>query len=71
MTAEDGIIGTRDCGIRGFASMVISAASNTKTKTEHIGIIDPKIAPSEGHEEVWEHFGITASAIVSAVKSLE
>ena len=51
--------------------MVISAASNTNTKTEHIGIIDPKIAPSEGHEEVWEHFGITASAIVSAVKSLE
>ena len=71
VTAEDGIIGTRDCGIRGFASMVISAASNTNTKTEHIGIIDPKIAPSEGHEEVWEHFGITASAIVSAVKSLE
>ena len=71
MTVEDGIIGTRDSGIRGFASMVISAASNSATKTEHIGIVDPRIAPSEGHEEVWEHFGITSDAIVSAVKSLE
>ena len=51
--------------------MVISAASNSATKTEHIGIVDPRIAPSEGHEEVWEHFGITSDAIVSAVKSLE
>ena len=71
VTVEDGIIGTRDSGIRGFASMVISAASNSDAKTEHIGIVDPRIAPSEGHEEVWEHFGITSDAIVSAVKSLE
>lgn len=70
VTAEDGIIGTQSTGLRGFASMILSAASNTGKKTEHVGIIDPRIAPSEGHEEVWEHFGITSEAIVSAVRSL-
>ena len=70
VTAEDGIIGTRCIGLRGFAGLVLSAASNTGTKTEHIGIVDPRIAPSEGHDEVWEHFGITSDAIVAAVKSL-
>ena len=71
VTAEDGIIGTRCIGLRGFAGLVLSAASNTGTKTEHIGIVDPRIAPSEGHDEVWEHFGITSDAIVAAVKSLD
>ncbi len=70
VTAEDGIIGTRCTGIRGFAGLVLSAASDSGTKTEHIGIVDPRIAPSEGHDEVWEHFGITSDAIVAAVKSL-
>ena len=70
VTAEDGIIGTRCIGLRGFAGLVLSAASNTGTKTEHIGIVDPRIAPSEGHDEVWEHFGITSDAIVAAVNSL-
>ncbi len=71
VTAEDGIIGTRCIGLRGFAGLVLSAASNTGTKTEHIGIVDPRIAPSEGHDEVWEHFGITSDAILAAVKSLD
>ena len=70
VTAEDGIIGTRCTGVRGFAGLVLSAASDSGTKTEHVGIVDPRIAPSEGHDEVWEHFGITSDAIVAAVKSL-
>ena len=70
VTAEDGIIGTRCIGLRGFAGLVLSAASNTGSKTEQIGIVDPRIAPSEGHDEVWEHFGITTDAIVTAVKSM-
>ncbi len=70
VTAEDGIIGTRCTGVRGFAGLVLSAASSTGAKTEHIGITDPRIAPSEGHDEVWEHFGLTSSAIFSAAKSL-
>ncbi len=70
VTVEDGIIGTRCTGVRGFAGLVLSAASRTDSKTEHVGIVDPRIAPSEGHEEVWEHFGLTSSTIAEAVKSL-
>jgi len=70
VTSEDGIIGTRCTGVRGFAGLVLSAASDSGTKTEHVGIVDPRIAPSEGHDEVWEHFGITSDAIVAAAKSL-
>ncbi|MEE2948440.1 MAG: thiamine pyrophosphate-dependent enzyme [Verrucomicrobiota bacterium] len=70
VTVEDGIIGTRSTGVRGFAGLVLSAASRNGSKTEHVGIVDPRIAPSEGHEEVWEHFGLTSSAIANAVKSL-
>ena len=70
VTVEDGIIGTRCTGVRGFAGLVLSSASNSGTKTEHIGIVDPRIAPSEGHDEVWEHFGLTTGAIIDAAKSL-
>ncbi|SVA20110.1 uncharacterized protein METZ01_LOCUS72964, partial [marine metagenome] len=70
VTVEDGIIGTRCTGIRGFAGLVLSFASNSGTRTEHIGIVDPRIAPSEGHDEVWEHFGLTTGAIIDAAKSL-
>ena len=70
VTVEDGIIGTRYTGVRGFAGLVLSAASQTDSKTEHVGIVDPRIAPSEGHEEVWEHFGLTSNAIAEAAKSL-
>jgi hypothetical protein len=35
-----------------------------------VGIVDPRIAPSEGHDEVWAHFGITRENIVAAVESL-
>ena len=71
VTAEDGIIGTRCTGVRGFASLVLSAASDSGTRTEHVGIVDPRIAPSEGHAEVWEHFGLTSGAIADAVKSFD
>ena len=70
VTIEDGIIATRASGLRGFASLVSSAASGTGTPTEHVGIIDPRVAPSEGHAEVWEHFGLTTDALVSAVYGL-
>jgi len=71
VTAEDGIIGTRCTGVRGFAGLVLSAASDSGTRTEHVGIVDPRIAPSEGHAEVWEHFGLTSGAIADAVKSFD
>ena len=68
VTIEDGIIATRATGLRGFASLVAGAGNG---RTEHVGIVDPRVAPSEGHDEVWEHFGLTTDALVAAVKSLD
>jgi len=36
----------------------------------HVGIVDPRIAPAEGFEEVWQHFGLTADNLLAAVRSL-
>lgn len=70
VTIEDGIIGTGSTGLRGFAGFIAGAASGADIPLGHIGITDPRIAPSEGHAEVWEHFGITATALTQAVKAL-
>jgi deoxyxylulose-5-phosphate synthase len=70
VTIEDGIIGSPSTGLSGFAGMVRSAAYGTKLPLEHLGISDPQIAPSEGHLEVWEHFGITTKALIESVKRL-
>ena len=70
VTIEDGLIGNPEVGIRGFASLVQSAAVITRTPVAHVGIVDPTIAPSEGHLPMWEHFGITTEALVEAVKSM-
>ncbi|MFP6904848.1 MAG: thiamine pyrophosphate-dependent enzyme [Verrucomicrobiota bacterium] len=68
VTMEDGIIAHRGIGLRGFASIVAGLAGGTPV--DHVGIVDPRVAPSEGHEETWEHFGLTADALVAAVKGL-
>ncbi len=70
VTIEDGIIGTEATGTCGFAGIVATAAARNGIPAAHVGIEDPRIAPSEGHMEVWEHFGITADALIEAVKSL-
>ncbi len=69
VTVEDGFIGTPRTGLRGFAGLVAGAASPGQPRA-HIGITDPRIAPSEGHMETWEHFGITARAIAAAVAGI-
>jgi transketolase N-terminal domain/subunit/transketolase C-terminal domain/subunit len=69
VTVEDGIIGNRSVGLRGFASLIASNASGMRVPVAHIGITDPRIAPSDGHHEVWAHFGITREAIIAAVES--
>jgi transketolase len=66
VTIEDGLIGTADNGRIGLAGLVAGAG----LPRAHIGIVDPRIAPSEGHHEVWAHFGITAEALVEAVRAL-
>jgi len=70
VTIEDSIIATRGTGLRGFAGVVSSAAQGTGVPVDHVGIVDPRIAPSDGHMEVWEHFGITTDALIEAVTGL-
>lgn len=70
VTIEDGIIGTAGTGLRGFASVIAGLALRGGTKADFVGINDPRIAPADGHLEVWEHFGLTAEALVEAVKGL-
>jgi hypothetical protein len=70
VTIEDGIIAHRGIGLRGFAGLVAGAAYGSGVPLDHLGITDPRIAPSEGHEEVWAHFGLTAEALVEAVRGL-
>ena len=70
VTVEDGLIGCRHVGVRGFAGLVAGAACAQGLPVAHVGIIDPRVAPSEGHMETWAHFGITAEGLVEAVESL-
>jgi len=70
VTVEDGFIGTAATGIRGFAGLVTSAASGAGLPVAHVGITDPRTAPSVGHMETWAHFGITAKALMRAVQEL-
>ncbi len=70
VTVEDGLIGNKMSGLRGFAGLVSSNAYDSGLPLAHVGIVDPRIAPADGHDEVWEHFGLTTNAVVSAVRSL-
>ena len=70
VTVEDGIIGTREIGLRGFASLISSSSYGFDIPLDHIGITDPQVAPSEGHMETWDHFCLTPDFIVKSVKQL-
>ena len=70
VTVEDSLTATSTIGLRGFAGLISSAAYLHGIPLNHIGITDPRIAPSEGHIETWAHFGITTNAIIDAVKNL-
>lgn len=65
ITLEDGVIGTVDAGLRGFAAYVAGKFANCGVKVEHLGIVDPTIAPSETFLDVWAHYGMTADAIAA------
>ena len=70
VTIEDGFIGTAETGVRGFAGLVASVASQSNVKVAHLGVTDPRTAPSEGHMETWAHFGMTRAALAQAVKGV-
>ncbi|HEY2435214.1 MAG TPA: thiamine pyrophosphate-dependent enzyme [Vicinamibacterales bacterium] len=63
ITIEDGLIGTVEAGLRGFAAFVSGKLAECGMKLEHLGIADPRIAPSETFEIVWAHWGMTADAL--------
>ncbi len=68
VTIEDGLIGTPDSGLRGFAGFISSTVRGIPLT--HIGITDPRVAPSDDHMEVWRHFGLTSHNIEIAIKKL-
>ncbi|MEW6751972.1 MAG: thiamine pyrophosphate-dependent enzyme [Candidatus Latescibacterota bacterium] len=70
VTVEDGLIGSPQEGVRGLAGVVALAAREQGVAADHLGITDPRIAPSHGYVETWEHFGITADHLVQAVENL-
>ena len=70
VTVEDGLIGTAESGVRGFAGLAAAAAATLRIPCAHVGISDPRTAPSEGHMETWAHFGITAAAIGAKLQGL-
>ena len=59
LTIEDGLIGTPQSGLRGFAGLASTSIQRDGVAMHHFGIVDPRIAPSETFQEVWEHFGMT------------
>lgn len=69
-TIEDGLIAYGDNDVQGFAGLVRASCDEQNVPFGAVGIVDPRIAPSEGHKEIWEHFGITAEALSNAVKAL-
>lgn len=70
VTIEDGLIGTPETGIRGFAGLVRGAAYGRSIPLQHLGITDPRIAPSDGHLELWRYFGIDEETARAAVLAL-
>jgi transketolase C-terminal domain/subunit len=58
LTLEDGLIGTPESGLRGFAGLAASHLQGADILMHHFGIVDPRVAPSETFLELWEHFGM-------------
>jgi deoxyxylulose-5-phosphate synthase len=63
VTLEDGVIGTKGAGLRGFAAFVAGRLADCDVSLDHLGISDPQIAPSDTFDVVWAHYGMTAEAI--------
>jgi transketolase N-terminal domain/subunit/transketolase C-terminal domain/subunit len=69
VTVEDGLIDDPRFGLRGFAGAVRAALGPSGVPLDHVGIVDPRIAPSHGFAETWAHFGITIDALIAALKN--
>jgi len=67
ITIEDGLIGTVDSGLRGFAGLAASHLYGSGIPMDHFGIIDPGVAPSDHFVKVWEHYGMTVEALTASI----
>jgi len=67
VTIEDGLIGTSQSGLRGFAGYASSLLSGSGVSLSHLGIADPGIAPSDHFAQLWEHWGITAAKLAERI----
>jgi len=67
LTIEDGLIGTVDSGLRGFAAYAVSQLYRSGITLEHFGITDPGVAPSDHFLQIWEHYGMTTPAITASI----
>lgn len=67
LTIEDGLIGTPDAGLRGFAAFAAGHLQSSGITLDHFGIVDPQIAPSDTFTEVWAHYGMTEDHLTTAL----
>jgi transketolase N-terminal domain/subunit/transketolase C-terminal domain/subunit len=67
LTLEDGLIGTPEAGLRGFAAFAAGQLYGSGADLAHFGIADPQIAPSDSFMQVWEHYGMTEEHLVAAL----
>ncbi|MEW5981119.1 MAG: thiamine pyrophosphate-dependent enzyme [Acidobacteriota bacterium] len=65
VTLEDGLIGSVSSGLRGMAGYFATVLGGRGLELDHIGITDPQVAPSEHYRHVWEHYGMTADALLA------
>ena len=70
ITIEDGLIGTVESGLRGFAAFAASQLYRSRVDLVHFGITDPGVAPSDHFYKVWEHYGITAAGLVESIQAI-
>ena len=68
LTLEDGLIGTPESGLRGFAGLAATHLGNGDVTLHHFGIVDPRVAPSETFVELWEHFGMTEAHMLRVLR---
>jgi transketolase C-terminal domain/subunit len=68
LTIEDGLIGTLESGLRGFAAHVAGHLYGSPVDLKHFGITDPRSAPSEHYVKVWEHFQMTDDVLLDCIR---
>lgn len=71
ITVEDGLIGTPESGLRGFAALIATSIGDGDVELDHFGIVDPHLAPSDHFVQVWEHYGLTQAGIEKSIRTRE